>query len=87
LVLARILARDPANDLALLKIDMRSYGVASLRVGVRVGETIAAFGFPLVGLLTTSGTFTVGTVSAVAGLGDDSRYLQISTLVKATASF
>lgn len=47
-----------------------------------MGEGIAAFGYPLVGLLSTSGNFTVGNVSAVSGLGDDSRYLQISAPVQ-----
>lgn len=69
------------NDLALLKGDLTPSHAASLRVGVKIGEGIAAFGYPLVGLLSTSGNFTVGNVSAVTGLGDDTRYLQISAPV------
>jgi serine protease Do len=70
------------NDLALLKGDLTPSRAASLRVGVKIGEGIAAFGYPLVGLLSTSGNFTVGNVSAVTGLGDDTRYLQISAPVQ-----
>jgi S1-C subfamily serine protease len=81
-VSARVLAADTANDLALLKGDLMSNRAASLRVGVKVGEGIAAFGYPLVGLLSTSGNFTVGNVSAITGLGDDTRYLQISAPVQ-----
>lgn len=81
-VSARVLARDTANDLALLKGNLTPSQAASLRAGVKVGEGIAAFGYPLVGLLSTSGNFTVGNVSAVSGLGDDSRYLQISAPVQ-----
>jgi serine protease Do len=76
-VLARVLARDAANDLALLKGDLMPNRAASLRVGVKVGEGIAAFGYPLVGV-----NFTVGNVSAITGLGDDTRYLQISAPVQ-----
>ncbi|MGH6796724.1 MAG: trypsin-like peptidase domain-containing protein [Methylocella sp.] len=81
-VSARVLTRDLANDLALLKSERRSNALASLRAGVRVGEDIEAFGYPLFGLLTTGGNFTVGNVSAIAGLGDDTRYLQISAPIQ-----
>jgi S1-C subfamily serine protease len=81
-VLARVLATDTANDLALLKGDLMPNRAASLRVGVKIGEEIATFGYPLVGLLSTSGNFTVGNVSAITGLGDDTRYLQISAPVQ-----
>jgi S1-C subfamily serine protease len=79
---ARVLERDLANDLALLKSELRSKVSASLRVGVRVGEDIEAFGYPLFGLLATGGNFTVGNVSAIAGLRDDTRYLQISAPIQ-----
>jgi S1-C subfamily serine protease len=79
---ARVLTRDTANDLALLKVDAKPTGYGHLRTGVRTGENIFAFGFPLYGLLATTGNFTVGNVSAVAGLGDDTRYLQISAPIQ-----
>jgi S1-C subfamily serine protease len=78
----RIMAHDAANDLALIKIEMHPTAFASLRSGVRLGEGVAAFGFPLAGLLATSGNFTLGNVTAVAGLGDDTRILQISAPVQ-----
>lgn len=79
---ASVIARDAANDLALLKTAGKSSAAASLRSGVRVGETISAFGFPLSGILATGGNFTTGTVSAIAGLGDDTRYLQITAPIQ-----
>lgn len=79
---AHVLATDTANDLALLKGNVTPSRYASLRVGVTVGEGIAVFGFPLVGLLSTGGNFTVGNVSAITGLGDDTRFLQISAPVQ-----
>jgi serine protease Do len=42
-----------------------------------------AFGYPHADILASSGNFTQGNVTALAGMGDDSRYLQISTPVQA----
>ena len=45
---ARIIARDVANDIALLKLDGSKVPVfGQLRSGVRTGESITVFGFPL----------------------------------------
>ena len=41
-----------------------------------------ALGYPLSGLLATTANLSVGNVSALAGLGDDLRYLQISAPVQ-----
>ena len=79
---ARIVAADTKNDLALLKSDASLKTVPPLRTGARVGETVYAYGFPLTGLLSSSGNFTVGAVTSVAGLGDDSRIMQVSTPVQ-----
>jgi serine protease Do len=78
----RIMARDVTNDLALITVDTRPTTFASFRSGVRLGEGVAVFGFPLAGLLATSGNFTLGNVTAVAGLGDDTRILQISAPIQ-----
>ena len=79
---AVVLARDARNDLALLKVDLAADRVAVLRAGVRVGEEIAAFGYPLQGMLSTGGNFTVGNVSALAGMQNDSRHVQITAPVQ-----
>ncbi|WP_165644294.1 serine protease [Oharaeibacter diazotrophicus] len=76
-----VIASDETNDLALVKTEARSKAVAHLRMGVRLGEDVAAFGFPLSGLLA-SGNFTRGSVAATAGLRDDTRHLQISAPVQ-----
>ena len=75
---ARLLAADKENDLALLKSDLKPEEVPGFRQRVRVGENVAIFGFPLTGLLATTGNFTVGNVTATAGLRDDTRKYQIS---------
>ncbi len=40
------------------------------------------FGYPLYGALASQGNLTVGVISALAGLGDDSRVMQISAPVQ-----
>jgi S1-C subfamily serine protease len=79
---AHVLARDVVNDLALLKVEFQSDHVATLRAGVRVGEEIAAFGYPLYGNLSSGGNFTVGNVSALAGQNNDSTRLQITAPIQ-----
>jgi serine protease Do len=79
---AEIVALDKTNDLALLKTAYAASRIAQLRTNTRLGEGVDAFGYPLNGLLATSGNFTLGNVSALVGLSDDSRYLQVSTPVQ-----
>jgi len=81
-VIAQVIARDAANDLAVLKVDFTNEHVACLRTGVRIGEEIAAFGYPLQGVLSAGGNFTVGNVSSLAGIKDDSRHIQISAPIQ-----
>jgi Trypsin-like peptidase domain len=80
---AQFIARDEKNDLAVVRTRPLS-SVATFRDGkpVRAGDAIVALGYPLAGLLATTANLTVGNVSALAGLGDDSRYLQISAPVQ-----
>ncbi len=79
---ATVLARDEINDLAVVRTDASSPLLAKLRRGVKLGEEVSVFGFPLNGLLASGGNFTRGNVTATAGLADDSRYVQISDPVQ-----
>jgi S1-C subfamily serine protease len=81
-VLARVVSKDDTNDLALLKTNITPARVAVLRSSIRLGEPVAAFGFPLAGLLSTSGNFTLGNVTSLAGLLGDTRHIQISAPVQ-----
>jgi S1-C subfamily serine protease len=76
-------ATDTTNDLALLKLDKKPPRVVALRIGGRLGEGVEAFGFPHSDILSTSGNFTLGNITAMNGMGDDSRYLQMSAPVQA----
>ncbi|SUS05662.1 conserved hypothetical protein [uncultured Defluviicoccus sp.] len=81
---ATVIATSAADDLALLKPDAIAFAAAQFRTGapLRQGESVLAYGFPLAGALASSGNATVGHVTALAGLGDDSRLLQISAPVQ-----
>ena len=79
---ARIVARDVRNDLALLGAGLTAKKVAAFRASIRLGEPVEAFGYPLADVLAKSGNFTLGNVSALVGIGEDSRYLQISAPVQ-----
>ena len=80
---ASINTTDAVNDLALLQVSgTEGHKHASLRSGMRLGEGIAAFGYPHVDVLAGGGNFTLGNVTALAGINDDSRYYQISAPVQ-----
>jgi S1-C subfamily serine protease len=79
-----VVARDNQNDLALLKAESTYAAAASFRdgSGARQGEMVMAAGYPLGGLLASGPSVTVGAVSALAGLRDDTRFLQVSTPIQ-----
>lgn len=81
---ANLVAQDPGNDLALLKSESRPDLVASLssRKRLQLGQFAIIFGFPLTGVLSSSGNLVTGTVSALSGLQDDPRLFQISAPVQ-----
>ncbi|AZO10541.1 MULTISPECIES: serine protease [unclassified Mesorhizobium] len=75
------LAVDNQNDLAVFKLAMGT-GKPHLplrRSQPRLGEDIAAYGFPLSGLLSDSIKVTTGNVNSLVGMENDTRYLQVST--------
>lgn len=81
---ASLVARDQQNDLAVLKLDRPVTRIAQFRsgAGVRQGDNVVVYGFPLGSALAADGNLTAGHVSALAGLGNDSRMLQISAPVQ-----
>ena len=83
-IVGAVRARDHLNDLALIKLEQPTPDAATLRRGpvVRLGEQIVAYGFPLVGALATEGNLTVGYVSALRGLGNNEKTIQITAPVQ-----
>jgi hypothetical protein len=72
---------DKQNDLAAIKV-VGSAGkpfVPIRQLVPRLGEDIAAFGFPLAGVLSDSIKVTTGNINSLVGMENDTRFLQIST--------
>jgi hypothetical protein len=82
--LGTIGAMDQMNDLAIVRLREPTPAYARLRSSpaLRAGEQVIAYGFPLSGALTTEGNLTVGYVSALRGLRDDDRTIQITAPVQ-----
>ena len=79
-----IVAVDAQRDLALLRAEADPGPALIFRraTDVRRGENVVTYGFPLAGLLSSGPTLTTGDVSALAGLGDNPRQIQISAPVQ-----
>lgn len=75
---------DAINDLALVRVDAAKplQPLVFRRAPTRLGEDILAIGFPLATLLSDSVKVTTGNVNALAGLRNDTRYIQISTPIQ-----
>lgn len=81
---AQVVAKDIANDLALIKVAPTRGTVASFRDGrgPRLGDLVTAVGFPLHGFLASGIQVAAGNVSALGGPGDDTRLLQITAPIQ-----
>lgn len=83
---ARVMADDPANDLAILKYTPARPGkILILPIAARtatLGRNVFTLGFPEPDALGQSVKMTAGHVSSTAGYQDDARYLQISVPVQ-----
>jgi len=81
---ASVQTQDKRNDLALLLSDRRGLGNATLRANppVEQGDMVIAAGFPLAGLLSAQVSITIGNVSALFGIHDDSTQLTITAPIQ-----
>lgn len=82
--LVRPTADDTENDIALLATSVHASSVATFRGGhsIRAGDNIVVIGYPLRGLLANEANVSTGTVSALAGMGNDTRFIQITAPVQ-----
>jgi S1-C subfamily serine protease len=80
----QVLATSRADDLAALRAGASAKTFVRLRIGapIKAAEPVLVFGYPLAEALSSAGNTTVGNVTALAGLRDDSRYIQISAAVQ-----
>lgn len=72
---------DKQNDLAAFKL---ASGIGNPHLPLRrsqprLGEDIAAYGFPLNRILSDSIKVTTGNINSLVGMENDTRYLQVST--------
>lgn len=84
---AKVLSRDLALDIAVLRIDLHKGGVhapLSLRDDGRyaLGADVSTIGYPLSSVLGNSARFTRGSVSATAGMKDNPNHIQISAQIQ-----
>jgi serine protease Do len=79
---ANISGLDETNDLALLHTDMTGSSIAFFHLRPRLGDSVATYGFPYAGILSSSGNFTLGNVTSLSGMRDDTRFVQISTPIQ-----
>ncbi len=79
---------DEQNDLAVVRTVGRKTTPLAFRVQgpVRLGEEVVVVGYPLMGLLTTEPQLTTGNVSALSGIRNDTRFLQITAPVQPGSS-
>ncbi len=80
----RVLAIDRAADLALLKAaPVERAAVLRADKPARQGEDVLIYGFPLHGVLSSSGQVGAGMITALSGLRDNPLQLQIDVPVQA----
>lgn len=75
---------DATNDVAAIRVRVnRAISPVSISSSSpRLGEEVLALGFPLSGLLSDSVKITTGNVNSLAGLANDSRFLQVSVPIQ-----
>ena len=82
-VKAQIIARDPANDIALLKINKQVKPLPiETKQKMKQGEDIAVIGFPNIGLQGNEIKTTFGYINAKSGIQGDGRFCQISAPIQ-----
>jgi len=81
---AKIKSLDKINDLAVLKATKNNQNFLKFRSGkgIRIGATIIAIGYPLGDLLGTNIKLTLGNISSLTGLVNDSTKLQLTAPVQ-----
>jgi S1-C subfamily serine protease len=83
---ATLKAHDEHNDLALLKSSHEWPAAARFRDGaaIRAGDGVVAIGYPLTEMIgsESEASITTGAVSALSGMGNDTRFLQLTAPVQ-----
>lgn len=85
---AKLVAKDPRNDLALLRVEGASLAAMKFRSGkgLRMGDELVVMGYPLPGILSSGAVVTTGIVNALTGVSDDTSGFQLSAAVQPGSS-
>lgn len=80
---AKLLIKDPSNDLAILKIDNFEYhevqkAVLLTNSSPRLGEVVFAMGYPLTEVMGENIKVTDGIISSLSGVEDNATQIQVS---------
>ena len=81
---ARVVGKDPDNDLAILKINEMIYDIP-YSIGndkINVAEKVCSYGYPLKSLLGGQLKYTSGEINGKSGFGGDIRYLQHTSTIQ-----
>ena len=82
---AQLVRRDERNDLAMIRVQVTG-SVPFVRFrsapGIKAGEGVMVAGFPLPDVLQNGLNVTLGNVSALAGLGGNTAFLQVTAPVQ-----
>lgn len=80
---ARLVVSDPANDFAILKVDVISAPIplASTFTSQK-GEEVLTLGYPLIALQGQEQKATFGRINALSGLRDDVRLIQVDVPIQ-----
>lgn len=78
---ARVLKRDSANDVALLKVEKESVAL-NLSDQIEKGESVLTIGYPLISVQGQESKVTFGNVNALSGVNGDVRFAQIDVPIQ-----
>jgi S1-C subfamily serine protease len=78
-----LVREDAQNDLAIIKVEKKTASLAFRDESrVRAGDPVTVIGFPLSNILSKEPHVSTGSITALAGIKDDIRFLQVSAPVQ-----
>lgn len=87
--IAKVIVSDGINDLALLQLPNKTNDIATIHADpgkLRQGEEIIVFGYPLDSILSAGGNLTLGIISALSGLDNNTNQIQITAPIQGGSS-
>jgi S1-C subfamily serine protease len=80
---AKVLTKDPANDVAILKINRKTSKIPiSSYSNLTKGEEVLTLGYPLVAIQGQEQKATFGRINALSGIKGDIRFVQIDVPIQ-----